>query len=31
MREGQIAAELEGDDIDAERLVAAALREHAGV
>jgi ribose transport system ATP-binding protein len=31
MREGRVAAELAGDEIDAERLVAAALREHARV
>ncbi len=31
MREGRAAAELAGDEIDAERLVAAALREHARV
>jgi ribose transport system ATP-binding protein len=31
MREGRIAGELAGDEIDAERLVAAALKEHAAV
>jgi ribose transport system ATP-binding protein len=31
MREGRIAGELAGDEINAERLVAAALKEHAAV
>jgi ribose transport system ATP-binding protein len=31
MREGRIACELAADEIDAERLVAAALKEHAAV